>query len=241
MSKYRKTQYLAPKSELTEQIRVMQWCKSMEAYDKDYSLIYHVPNEGNRNRKTGSNLVKAGLKKGVPDICVAVPKMGMHGLYIELKKDKQSKVSKEQIEWIKKLSHQKYIATVCYGADEAINLIASYMSSNISDLKVQNIKDFKKEFKDENIKGQIDVEEALQNIESENKKISNLDKIKTFDTIYMSEFMFRMINRQCKICPIGSKGKCIFYNTEEVTDRLCKKQIRIWLETENMLEAEFPG
>lgn len=130
MFKYRKTQYLAPKSELTEQIRVMQWCKSMEAYDKDYSLIYHVPNEGNRNRKTGSNLVKAGLKKGVPDICVAVPKMGMHGLYIELKKDKQSKVSKEQIEWIKKLSHQKYIATVCYGADEAINLIAAYMSSD---------------------------------------------------------------------------------------------------------------
>ena len=112
---------------------------------------------------------------------------------------------------------------------------------NISGLKVQHIKDFKKEFKDENIKGQIDVEEALQNIESENKKISNLDKIKTFDTIYMSEFMFRMINRQCKICPIGSKGKCIFYNTEEVTDRLCKKQIRIWLEIENMLEAEFPG
>lgn len=130
MSKFSKTQYLAPKTELTEQIRVMQYCKSMEAYDKDYSMIYHIPNEGNRKQKTGSNLVKAGLKKGVPDICVAVPKMGMHGLYIELKKDKQSKVSKEQIEWIKRLNQQKYIATVCYGADEAINLIIAYMSSN---------------------------------------------------------------------------------------------------------------
>ena len=103
-------------------------------YDKDYELIYHIPNEGKRKRRTGGNLVKAGLKKGVPDICVPVSKLGMNGLYIELKKDKSGDISKEQIEWIKRLSKQKYLATVCYGADEAIELITAYMQSDSNKL-----------------------------------------------------------------------------------------------------------
>lgn len=124
----------AKKTELTEQIRVMTWCRSMEAYEKDYELIYHIPNEGKRKRRTGGNLVRAGLKKGVPDICVPVARLGMHGLYIELKKDKSGEVSKEQIEWIRRLSKQKYLATVCYGADEAIELITAYMQSDSNKL-----------------------------------------------------------------------------------------------------------
>lgn len=119
------------KTELTEQIRIMQYCKSMEAYNEEYALIYHIPNEGKRKQKTGSNLVKAGLRAGVPDICIPVSHFGMHGLYIELKKDKKSKISKVQKDWIKKLNNQRYVATVCYGADEAIELITAYMEENI--------------------------------------------------------------------------------------------------------------
>lgn len=89
---------------------------------------------------------------------------------------------------------------------------------------------------------EVSQEEVLEVLESLDRyNMTNLEKIKTFDTIYMSEFMFRMINKQCKTCPIGSKHKCIFYNTGDVTDRTCKKQIRIWLDVDNMLEDEFPG
>lgn len=119
----------AKKSELTEQIRVMTWCRAMEPYNSEYSLVYHIPNEGKRKQKTGSNLVKAGLKKGVPDICIPISRFNYNSLYIELKKDKESSISKEQIEWIRNLIIHNNAALVCTGADEAINVIKAYMEN----------------------------------------------------------------------------------------------------------------
>lgn len=140
MSKCSWTRYEGQKkTELTEQIRVMKYCESMEAYNEEYKLIYHIPNEGKRKQRTGKNLVKAGLKKGVPDLFISVSKFGYHGLYIELKKDKKSKVEAEQINWIKRLNQQKYIATVCYGADEAIELITAY----IEEIETEFLKTFR--------------------------------------------------------------------------------------------------
>lgn len=128
MSKYSKTYFLKEKTEDTEQMQIINYCNSMSAYVPDYAMIYHIPNEG--KRKNGAKLKRIGLRKGIPDLCLPVSKMGFNGLYIELKKDASKKASKEQKEWLFKLEQQGYATSLCFGANEAINLITAYMDSD---------------------------------------------------------------------------------------------------------------
>ena len=130
MNRYSNTYYEKKKTEATEQRRIIAYCQSMSAYNEDYKMIYHIPNEGKRKERTGSNLKREGMKKGVPDLCIAVPKFNLHGLYIELKLDSKKKISEEQIEWIEDLRKRGYAATVCYGADEAMTLITAYINED---------------------------------------------------------------------------------------------------------------
>ena len=76
----------------------------------------------------------AGLKNGVPDICLPIPSLGCtyHGLYIELKietrrKQKNGGCSDEQLEWIAFLRQQYYKAVVCYGWESARDEIIKYL------------------------------------------------------------------------------------------------------------------
>lgn len=107
--------------EAHEQIAVVQFCMY-----KDIP-IFAIPNGGSRNKLEAINLKRQGVKKGVPDLCVPVAKRGYHGLYIEMKYGK-GKTSKPQDEWLELLNNNGYLARVCVGADEAINLIQWYFS-----------------------------------------------------------------------------------------------------------------
>ncbi len=112
------------RSETTEQILLFCWAKSCEYVLPCLSLLYHVPNEGKR---TNGNVLKAaGLKKGVPDICLPVPSKGSHGLYIEMKYGK-NKATKEQERYMELLRQQGYQTQVCYGAAEAKEAILAYL------------------------------------------------------------------------------------------------------------------
>lgn len=114
--------------ESNEQQTLVAWARYMEGRWPELRLLYHIPNEGKRSRKTGARLKAEGLKSGVPDICLPVARGGHHGLYIELKRRKDSKVTKEQLEWIADLVAQGYVAAVCRGCDEAISLITRYLT-----------------------------------------------------------------------------------------------------------------
>ena len=74
-----------------------------------------------------ANLKRQGVKAGVPDLCLPVPKNGYHGLYIEMKYGR-NKTTQKQEEWLKALQEQGYYVAVCYGAEEAERLIASYLN-----------------------------------------------------------------------------------------------------------------
>ena len=114
--------------ESTEQQTLVAWAKRHEEEWPELRMLYHIPNEGKRSRKTGARMKAEGLKSGVPDICLPVARGGHHGLYIELKRRKDSKVTKEQLEWIADLVAQGYVAAVCRGCDEAISLITRYLT-----------------------------------------------------------------------------------------------------------------
>lgn len=73
------------RNEEREQIAIFTWAKMQEAAHPDLCLMYHIPNGGPRSKATAARLKAAGVKAGMPDICLPVPRNGYGALYIELK------------------------------------------------------------------------------------------------------------------------------------------------------------
>lgn len=109
-------------TEDNEQIAVIQYC------ELKHIIAVHIPNESKRSVAYGAKMKRMGLRKGFPDIFIPTAKKDFHGLMIELKRDKKSRVSAEQTAWITYLNKQGYKALICYGATEAINEIEKYFT-----------------------------------------------------------------------------------------------------------------
>lgn len=100
----------------------------MESRWPELRLLHAIPNGGKRDIRTAAMLKAEGVKPGVPDICLPVPRGGKHGLYIELKRRKGGTVSEAQQAWIRALVAQGFVCAVCHGAEEAKNEILAYMA-----------------------------------------------------------------------------------------------------------------
>lgn len=111
--------------ESDEQTQLMVWAEYMSGRYPELKLLYHIPNGGSRNSIEAYHLKQQGVKAGVPDLCLPVPRGTYHGLYIEMKV-KGNKPTANQKEWIEKLREQGYKAEVCYGWEEASGVILDY-------------------------------------------------------------------------------------------------------------------
>lgn len=116
--------------ESQEQTFLFQWANLARCEYPELELLHHIPNGGKRNAREAAGLKRQGVKAGVPDICLPVPRGQYHGLYIELKAGK-NKTSKYQNEWIEKLKAQNYYAVVCYGWKAAQEVIESYLEEKV--------------------------------------------------------------------------------------------------------------
>lgn len=114
-------------TESVEQRNLFHWARMMSGAHPELSLLYHIPNEGKRSVATGRRMRQEGLKRGVPDICLPVARSGKHGLYIELKRIKGSKVSDDQREWLSALEDQGYAVALCKGWEAAAKVIEKYI------------------------------------------------------------------------------------------------------------------
>ena len=114
-------------TEEEEQQALFRWLAFAGNQKPELLLMIHIPNEGKRSQAAGARLKSVGLRKGVPDLFLPVPKGKFHGLWIEMKRLKGSKTSKEQKEWIDALNGQGYFAAVCFGWVEAKETIERYM------------------------------------------------------------------------------------------------------------------
>lgn len=114
-------------SESFEQIQLFAWAQWLGGKYPELSLMYHIPNEGKRSKTTGSKLKKEGLKAGVPDICLPVPRGRYHGLYIEMKAT-GNKLTDSQAQWLEMLDKQDYYTAVCYGWEIASKVITKYLN-----------------------------------------------------------------------------------------------------------------
>jgi hypothetical protein len=113
-------------SESSEQQALIQWAETLSKQIPELNLLYAIPNGGKRNIATAVRLKKEGVKAGVPDLCLPVARKGFHGLYIEMKVDR-NKPTGNQMEWMHRLSGQGYAFKVCWGWEEAKKEIEKYL------------------------------------------------------------------------------------------------------------------
>lgn len=118
-------------TESVEQQHLFQWAKLQQAAYPELALLYHVPNGGKRNRATAARLKAEGVKPGVPDICLPVPRGDYHGLYIELKRIQGGTTSDDQKDWLDVLRRQGYHTAVCKGWNAAAQVILDYLKLEV--------------------------------------------------------------------------------------------------------------
>ena len=118
-------------SEDEEQMQVVQWAELQMGRWPDLKWLYHIPNGGKRRRTEAARFKAMGVKAGVPDLCLPVPKGGYHGLYIEMKRQEGGKLSKDQREWIEGLDKNGYCVCRCDGARQAIDVLEAYIRGRL--------------------------------------------------------------------------------------------------------------
>ena len=109
-----------------EQVALFDWAALRQGRYPELRLLHAIPNGGKRDKFVAIQLQREGLKPGVPDVCLPVARGGWHGLYIELKWAK-NKPTDHQLEWLEALTAQGYLAVVCYGWQEAVEVIEDYL------------------------------------------------------------------------------------------------------------------
>ena len=119
-------QELAKNNEEAEQTFLFRWATFAEGQYPELRLMYHIPNEGKRSRITGAKMKQAGLRPGVPDICLPTAHGKYIGLYIEMKV-KPNKPTENQKSWLRALREAGHMTAVCYSWEEAKNLIEEYL------------------------------------------------------------------------------------------------------------------
>jgi hypothetical protein len=113
-------------TEFSEQCALIEWAALQQQRWPELALLYHIPNGGQRDRITGARLKAAGVRAGVPDLCLPVARQGWHGLYIELKVGANEPTS-SQARWLDALTAQGYLAVACWGWDDARTTIEAYL------------------------------------------------------------------------------------------------------------------
>ena len=121
-------------SEHFEQVTLFSWAKNMEGRHPQLKMMFAIPNGGLRNIRVAMKLKKEGVKAGIPDIFLAIPRPledgWLHGLFIEMKYGK-NKPTKVQKQWLYDLDYEGYDTVVCHSFDEAKQAIIDYLGIEV--------------------------------------------------------------------------------------------------------------
>lgn len=113
-----------------EQTAFFDYCRAMAHSHSGYALAFAIPNERKASVQRRMAMKRAGLTKGIPDICVPVANDKFNALYIEMKV-KPNKASPEQMDILRKLNAVGNYAVICWSADEAIEIITKYIQNKL--------------------------------------------------------------------------------------------------------------
>lgn len=94
---------------------------------EDLDLLFAVPNGGERDRIVAGRMKAEGVRSGVPDLCLPVARGGFFGLWIEMKRFDGGQVSSSQEKFLQALASRGHAVAVCYGAEQAIQVLIRYL------------------------------------------------------------------------------------------------------------------
>jgi len=109
--------------EHTEQVKLVMW---LRAFYPDL-MVAAIPNGGARKAKEAIKLKAEGVLAGMPDLLVAEPSNGFHGLFIEMKTD-DGVVSQAQKRVHASLLLKGYAVQVCRSYDEGKIAVENYLN-----------------------------------------------------------------------------------------------------------------
>lgn len=127
MPKQSKAPQMPVPTESVEQINLFRWADWQMGAHPELKWLYHVPNGGLRSKATAGRLKAEGVKAGVPDVCLPIPRGAYHGLYIEMKRLKGNGTTGDQDDWLEFLQSQRYFIAVCKGWEAATDVILEYL------------------------------------------------------------------------------------------------------------------
>jgi hypothetical protein len=96
-------------------------------YPHHRKLLFSIPNGGHRNPGTAITMKAEGTVPGIPDLMLAIPRHGHHGLFLETKYGK-GKLTEDQEEIKRLLEKQNYKHVTYYTLDEFIREVTFYMN-----------------------------------------------------------------------------------------------------------------
>lgn len=120
------------RSEHDEQAALFLWAAASEVQHPELSCMFAIPNGGHRHPAVAAQMKAEGVRAGVPDIFLAVRRGRWAGLFVECKRaDHSTRPSAAQLMWLERLREQGYCTAVCYGAQEAQQVIMAYLSQEV--------------------------------------------------------------------------------------------------------------
>jgi hypothetical protein len=117
----------ATPTEHDEQVALMDYCWANRQKHPELSLLFAIANAGAGAQRGQAGKMKAeGVKAGVPDMLLPVARNGYHGLFIEMKRT-GGVLSPIQLAWIARLKQEGYMVRVCYGFEQARDVLVGYL------------------------------------------------------------------------------------------------------------------
>lgn len=113
-------------TEEQEQICVFDWIRVNPAI---LPFAFHIANERKATAHYGKKLKRLGVKSGVSDIFIAIPRATYSGLFLEMKSS-TGKLTRNQNLFLSNMAKSGYAVIVAYSATAAIDGIKNYLFGN---------------------------------------------------------------------------------------------------------------
>lgn len=142
---YSPEQFSATGSETGHQMALMLWAQQNRTTWPVLRLLFAIPNGGHRDKREAARLKQAGVKAGVPDLCLPVARGGFLSCWLELKKPADvtatgrkravGRVADKQTTWAADLREQGHAVVTAYGYEQARAAIVDYLALGPSNIK----------------------------------------------------------------------------------------------------------